>query len=432
MVLATGTPSGTEPVRPRHEVADIFRRYGPEYRRTHRLPPHHRRVMRDLERCRTAALGGHVDECDQCGTVRIAYNSCRNRHCPKCQGTARARWVAQQQAALLPIEYFHVVFTLPEALHPLLRAHPRPLLGLLFRTVAATLLEFGQRHLHGELGITAVLHTWGQTLVEHPHLHCLVTGGALARDGRRFVRCRSGYLFPVRALAQVFRGKYLAALQQTHERGELTTTGASGSDPAAFDQLLRTLQQQPWVVYAKRPFAGPEQVVGYIGRYTHRVAITNYRLLGLEDGRVRFTWKDYRDGGRQKVLTLAVMEFIRRFLLHVLPPGLVRIRHYGLLANGRRAKLTRCRELLAAPDGAAVIEAGGAPLPCAPSEARCPECGSGRLLRRLELLPYREEDPLAAANRARMNPHRPQPTTPGFVQQSVAADTPAALARSDG
>lgn len=450
--------------RPRHEVAEIFRDYGAEYRRTHRLPRHHQKAMRDLERCRTAALGGHVEACDHCGTVQIAYNSCRNRHCPKCQGSARARWVAKQEADLLPLPYFHLVFTLPDRLLPLLRFNPRLLLNLLFRAVSATLLAFGRRHLEGELGITAVLHTWGQTLCEHPHLHCLVTGGALAADGSRFVRCRPDYLFPVRALAQVFRGKYLDGLREAYRRGELV--GPPDLDalhtPARFERYLQELRGTGWVVYAKAPFADPERVVRYLGRYTHRVALTNGRLLAVGDGEVRFTYKDYRDGERQKVLTLSAAEFIRRFLCHVLPPEFVRLRHYGLLANGRReAKLRRCRELL----GVAGTPGTPAPIPevaDAGSErtrrrdwreraqernwsaegrgARCAACGIGQMVRREEV-PARERrkeggEDETRSTQSRSNPHRAPPGAEvlprrtavggdrGSVQHGVAADTP--------
>lgn len=377
--------------QPLYEVADVFRLYGPAYRRTHSLPLHHHKAMNDIERCRTAALGGHRLECDNCGHQRLSYNSCRNRHCPKCQGTARARWVAARQSELLPIEYFHVVFTLPDSINPLLRWNQRLLLNLLFKAVSETLLEFAERHLGGESGITAVLHTWGQTLVEHPHLHCIVTGGALAKDGRRWRSCRRGYLFPVRALSQVFRGKYCASLERAFARGELLGRQALSAlaSPSSFAVFLRELRRQAWVVYAKRPLADPEQVIEYLGRYTHRVAITNHRITSIERGMVSFTWKDYRDGERRKVLTLRAEEFIRRFLLHVLPPEFVRLRHYGLLAHDKRAKLRRCRELLGV---------GQADLPqaeqrdderpeAAGEEWRCESCGVGRMMRREEL-PY--------------------------------------------
>ena len=345
--------------------------------------------MSAIERCRTAALGGHVSECDSCGHTHISYNSCRDRHCPKCQATARHQWVEAQQAALLPIEYFHVVFTMPEEINALMRFNQRLLLNLLFKAASETLLEFGQRHLKGELGVTAVLHTWGQTLSEHPHLHCIVTGGALSRDGSRFVRCRRSYLFAVKALSVVFRAKYCAYLERAYRRGELVGAVGMLESADSFDHYMRKLKTKAWVVYAKRPFAGPEQVIGYLGRYTHRAAITNSRIISVEDGRVSFTWKDYRAEGQPKVMTLSATEFIRRFLLHVLPTEFVRIRHYGLLANGRRKeKLLRCRELLGVAQ-IAVAEADGATDEGEESREvqRCEVCGVGRMVRRGELPP---------------------------------------------
>lgn len=352
--------------------------------------------MSAIERCRTAALGGHVDECAACGHQRLSYNSCRNRHCPKCQASARRKWVEAQKQAVLPIEYFHVVFTLPDAINPLLRWNQRLLLNRLFTAVAETLLEFAERHLGGEPGITAVLHTWGQTLVEHPHLHCLVTGGALAKDESRWTSCTRGYLFPVRALSQVFRGKYCDFLKRAFAQEQLL--GAESlpmlASRESFLRYLHDLQQPAWVVYAKRPFAGPEQVIEYLGRYTHRVAISNQRLITVDEHTVSFRWKDYRDGGRVKVMTLSADEFIRRFLLHVLPPEFVRLRHYGILANGRRqSKLGRCRELLGA--GAEVSRQAQEPpdimppdvLPAEEERAVCEQCGSGRMQRRAELPP---------------------------------------------
>jgi len=347
--------------------------------------------MSAIERCRTAALGGHVDECDNCGHQRISYNSCRNRHCPKCQATARHKWVEAQKAALLPVEYFHVVFTLPDPVNVLLRWNRRLLLNLLFKAVGETLLEFGQRHLGGEPGITVVLHTWGQTMIEHPHLHCIVTGGALSKDGCRWQSCRPGYLFPVRALSQVFRGKYCAMLQRAFDRGELQGIESLSilASPANFARYLNELRKSSWVVYAKRPFAGPTQVIEYVGRYTHRIAISNRRIVGMDDATVSFQWKDYRAEAQVKVMTLVAAEFIRRYLLHVLPAEFVRIRHYGILANGRRkSKLARCRELLVAQ---------GASLPQVAAERQnaedvetgdehqvCESCGVGRMYRREE------------------------------------------------
>jgi hypothetical protein len=374
------------------EVADIVRAHGEAYRQAHPLSRVQRRALRAIEVCRTAALGRHRDVCDRCGAEQLSYNSCRNRHCPKCQTLAKARWLDARRAELLPVEYFHVVFTLPHALYGLLPDNARLLYDLLFRATAATLTTFARdpRHLGGDVGVTAVLHTWGQTLTQHIHLHCLVTGGALARDGLRWLPARPGFLFPVRALAQVFRGKYLAALRQAWHAGRLRLVGAL-AEAGAFATRLAQLQQQQWVVYAKRPFAGPAQVLDYLGHYTHRVAISNERLLGLADGRVRFRWRDYADGDRLKIMDLAADEFLRRFLLHVVPERFVRIRHFGFLANRvRRAPLARCRALL---------HHEPAPRPSTPESVpallmrltgldieRCAVCGHGRICR-VELLP---------------------------------------------
>ena len=340
------------------ELADIFRAHGAVYRQTHPLSRAQRRAMRAIETCRTAALGGHRETCDSCGAVQIRYNSCRNRHCPKCQTLAKERWLDARRAELLPVEYFHLVFTLPHALNPLAQGNPRRLYTLLFHATADTLTTFARdpRHLGGDLGVTAILHTWGQNLSQHLHLHCVVTGGALALDGSRWLSAPPGFLFPVRALAQVFRGKYLDALRRAGAAGKLVFAGSTAplADPGAFAAWLAQLRQHDWVVYAKRPFAGPEQVLEYLGRYTHRVALSNERLLSLDDGLVRFRWKDYADGDRVKVMELEAAEFIRRFLLHVVPDGFVRIRHFGLLANRtRRPKLARCRQLLDQPPAAA-------------------------------------------------------------------------------
>ena len=336
------------------ELADIFRVHGSVFRQTRPLAGAQLKAMRAIETCRTAALGGHQENCEVCGAVRIAYNSCRNRHCPKCQTLAQQRWLEARQAELLPIEYFHVVFTLPHAINPLAQSHPRLIYRLLFQAATDTLATFGRdpRHLGGELGITAILHTWGQNLSQHVHLHCVVTGGALTRDGSRWIPARPGFLFPVRALSQVFRAKYLDALRHAFDNGEITFAGqiAHLVEPAVFRCWLSKMSQPPWVVYVKRPFAGPQQVLDYLGRYTHRVALSNQRILSLESGVVRFRWKDYAHGNRQKIMALDAEEFIRRFLLHVVPNGFVRIRHFGLLANRtRKEKLHRCRTQLHHP-----------------------------------------------------------------------------------
>jgi len=331
--------------RPSFELAEVVRAYAADYLRTHPTSAEQRRVLRAIGRCRTAALGGHVEGCDACGYTRIAYNSCRNRHCPKCLGTQQAKWMAAEQAMLLPVDYFHVVFTLPHALNPLIRVNPRALYGLVFRAAAATLLAFARdpKHLGGEPAITMVLHTWGQNLTEHVHVHCVVSGGGLSPDGSHWVsiprpRRRRPYLFPVKALSQMFRGKYLAALGRLQRTGALHFAGQSAPLGEAVDwqQLVAALRSRPWVVYAKPPFGGPERVLKYLSRYTHRVAISNHRLLFVGNGIVRFRWTDYADHHASKQLPLTADEFLRRFLLHVVPRGFMRIRHYGVLANRHR------------------------------------------------------------------------------------------------
>jgi hypothetical protein len=344
-------------MRPALEVADIFRRHGDEFRQTHRLHLGRveRRVMAAIEACRTSALGGHVEQCADCGLVRCAYNSCRNRHCPKCQALARAAWLEARQAELLPVPYFHVVFTLPVPAAEIAFQNKRVVYAILFRAAAEALRDIAAdpRHLGAEVGAVAVLHTWGQSLHHHPHLHCIVPGGGLSPDQTRWVACRPGFFLPVRVLSRRFRTLFLAQLRAAFAAGELRFSGTLAvlTEPGAFATRLGALRGTEWVVYAKRPFAGPEQVLAYLGRYTHRVAIANSRLTQLAAGQVSFTWKDYRDHGKTKVMTLAAGEFIRRFLLHTVSDGFHRIRHVGFLANGHRtAKLTLCRALLAAPE----------------------------------------------------------------------------------
>lgn len=332
------------------EVADVVRLYGQRFLKAHPASHQQRSVLRAIANCRTATLGGHVEQCDRCSHRRIAYNSCRNRHCPKCQGQARAKWMAAEQALLLPVPYFHVVFTLPHLLNPLIRFNQRRLYGLLFHIAASTLQEFAHRHLGAELGITMVLHTWGQTLTEHVHVHCVVTGGGLALERNRWVATRRpSFLFPVRALSRLFRGKYLARLQRLYKGKQLRFGGqcASFAEPQNWQSFISIVRQADWIVYAKPPFGGPERVLKYLSRYTHRVAISNRRLRFVGDGVVRFVYKDYSDANRTKEMTLQAEEFLRRFLLHVVPRGFMRIRHYGITANRQRArKLARCRELL--------------------------------------------------------------------------------------
>jgi putative transposase/transposase-like zinc-binding protein len=343
-------------MRPALEVAEIVRRHGPAYRQAHaaHLGRTERRVLSALEACRTPALGGHAEHCADCGLVRYAYNSWRNRHCPKCQGLARADWLAARQAELLPVPYFHVVFTLPAAAAEIAFHNKAAVYAILFRAAAEALhgVAADPRHLGAEIGAIAVLHSWGQTLHHHPHLHCIVPAGGISPDQTRWIACRPGFFLPVRLLSRRFRDVFLQRLRATFTSGELRFPGALAAlaDPDSFAAQLDALAGIESVVDAKPPFAGPEQVLGYLGRYTHRVAIANSRLVGLDDGQVSFTWKDYRQDARTKVMTLPADEFIRRFLQHTVPDGFHRIRHIGFLANRHRtAKLALCRDLLAAP-----------------------------------------------------------------------------------
>jgi len=369
--------------RPRPTVAEVIRscrdafleRYGS------RLTPEQRRALKDLPACRTAALGGHVLECTDCGHQQIAYNSCGNRHCPTCQATAAARWLEARAAELLPVPYFHVVFTLPDALDPIALANPRVVYDLLLRCAAATVLELAAdpEHLGVQTGLLAVLHTWGQNLQFHPHVHCVVPAGGLSGDGSRWLASRSNFFLPVRVLSRVFRGKLLGGLRAAFARGKL----CCGTGP--FRRALSRAARADWVVYAKPPFGGPEAVLKYLARYTHRVAITNGRLLGFEGGAVRFRYKDYARGSRQRVMTLPAVEFVRRLLLHVLPRGFVRIRRYGILSNRNgHWKLALCRRLLGSGSGAESVLSEAVQLPesllsVTPARA-CPICGAGRMI----------------------------------------------------
>ena len=340
--------------RPRFEVAEIVRAHGNEFRLRHHPSVAQEAVLRHIADCRTAALGGHLDLCDACGHRRISYNSCRDRHCPKCQSLARADWLEARLERLLPSAYFHVVFTIPDEIRPLALGNKRLIFDLLFTAAAQTLKTIARdpRHLGADIGFTAVLHTWGQNVLFHPHLHCVVTGGGLSADGKRWVRGRQRFFLPVKVLAKLFRGKFLAALQAARAAG-LLRFGASTThlaDDAAWLRFRDDLYRKDWIVYAKPPFGGPRQVFAYLGRYTHRVAISNHRIVALEGSHVSFTFKDYADDGQTKTMTVAGVEFLRRFLLHVLPHGFTRIRHFGLLA-GRNVttKLQRARQLLS-PD----------------------------------------------------------------------------------
>ena len=344
--------------RPALEVADIFRAHGPAWRQQQagHLSLGQLKVMAAIEQCRTAALGGHALHCDACDHEEISYNSCRNRHCPKCQARAAQRWLEARQADLLPVEYYHVVFTLPEPISAIAYTNKAAIYRLLFDVAAETLTTIAAdpKHLGAQIGATLVLHTWGSALTHHPHVHGIVPGGGISRDGERWVACRRGFFLPVRVLSRLFRRRFVEELEKLHHAGQLQFFGehAGLTEASAFSRWLTPLRSCEWVMYAKRPFAGPEAVLAYLSRYTHRVAISNQRLLAMNDEGVSFRWKDYRSKGRtrHKTMTLAPEEFMRRFLLHVLPSGFHRIRHYGLLANaGRRVNLARVRALLDVP-----------------------------------------------------------------------------------
>lgn len=338
------------------EVADVFRRYGEAYRQRHAasLSTAQRRVMTAIELCRTAALGGHIEQCDHCDHQRICYNSCRDRHCPKCQSMARAQWLEDRRSELLDTQYFHVVFTMPHPIAAIAYQNKRAVYDILFKAASDTLrtIAADPKHLGAQIGFFAVLHTWGQNLLHHPHLHCVVAGGGLSPDGTWWIPCRPDFFLPVRVLGRLFRRLFLDALEKAFDAGELQFF--SSLEPLrarpAFSRYLAPLRNTEWVVYAKPPFAGPDDVLRYVARYTHRVAISNDRLLDLDDGEVKFRWKDYRNGSQQKTMALTAEEFIRRFLLHVLPEGFQRIRYYGFLANRyRQQKLALCRQLLHMP-----------------------------------------------------------------------------------
>jgi len=365
------------------EVADIFRAQGSNFidRHRDRIRFQQLKVMRAILHCRTAALGGHIDTCPRCGGDKtISYNSCRNRHCPKCQTQARQRWIAARKQELLETRYFHVVFTLPHELHSLILQNETELYGLLFRSVAETLLEVARnpKHLGAEIGFFGILHTWGQNLLFHPHIHCVIPGGGFARDRSHWIHPQYPFFLPVKVLSKVFRGKFVAGLKCAHRQGRLIFAGSIEplAEGKCFAAFLRTLFRQDWVVYAKPAFGGPEQVLRYLGRYTHRVAISNHRLVSFDGNNVTFRWKDYARGNKQRLMMVSAAEFIRRFLVHVLPKGFVRIRHFGFMANSQRfAALKLCRKLLGMPPALQAAEADSAN-----STWLCPVCHAPMIL----------------------------------------------------
>jgi hypothetical protein len=371
------------------EVADIFRAHGPAWRQAQHghLSLGQLKVMSAIEQCRSAALGGHVLRCDACAQVQIAYNSCRNRHCPKCQAPAAKRWLEARQADLLPLDYYHLVFTLPAPISAIAYYNKTVIYELLFEGAAETLrtIAADPKHLGAQIGVTLVLHTWGSALTHHPHVHGIVPGGGLAPDSARWVSCKPGFFLPVRVLSRLFRRRFLEELDQAHRVGRLQFFGeyAALADARMFAQWLAPLRECEWVVYAKRPFAGPDAVLAYLSRYTHRVAISNQRLLALDQRGVTFRWKDYRATGktRHKTMTLGTDEFMRRFLLHVLPGGFHRIRHYGLLANGaRREHLARARELLHVVPAADELQLAEPTVTNVQPTFVCPHCGAAMII----------------------------------------------------
>ncbi len=360
--------------------------------------------MRAIEVCRTAALGGHTDQCDHCGHLEISYNSCRNRHCPKCQTLRKEKWIEARRQDLLPMEYFQVVFTLPSELNPLVSRNQRVLYDLLFRSASETLSELAQdpKHLGAQVGMIGILPTGGQNLRDHPHLHWIVTGGGLSPDGNRWISCRKGFFIPVRIISALFRGKFLDLLQDRFQSGDLVFPANLRhlQDPGNFETFLRHLYHNKWVVYCKPPFDGPQGVLQYLGRYTHRIAISNNRILSIQDGQVSFLWRDYADHNRQKTMTLQADEFIRRFLLHVLPPRFVRIRHFGLLANRNRKDLIAlCRGILGKGKTVTKENHGEETWQeqllriCGIDVPTCPVCQKGRMFRIELLRPYRCNSP---------------------------------------
>ncbi len=385
------------------EVADIFRRHGPDYRNTHPMPLNRLRVMRAIETCRTADQGGHVDECENCGTKVISYNSCRNRHCPKCQFLKKEQWIEAREEDLLPIPYFHVVFTLPDILNPLVLRNQEILYGLLFKVVSETLMELAAnpKHLGALIGFISILHTWGQNLMDHPHIHIIVPGGGLSLDGWKWKSCKNDFFVHVKVMSKLFRGKFIAYLRQLRAENKLVYPGAVShlASPGAFNALISDLFKKNWVVYCKPPFKETKDILDYLGRYTHRIAISNHRLVKMEDDKVSFRWRDYADNNKSKIMTVSADEFIRRFMLHVLPDRFVKIRHYGLLGNRcRREKLDKCRKLLGCTNQIkaeekpeawqeALLRIAGIDV------AKCPVCGERTMRTTLTMQPARCKGP---------------------------------------
>ncbi|VAW42218.1 hypothetical protein MNBD_CHLOROFLEXI01-5156 [hydrothermal vent metagenome] len=411
MLKVSPSPTTTiETEKPQFEAADIFRLYGNEYRQQYHVSQEQRIVMRDIVQCRTAMLGGHIDKCDNCCGLRISYNSCSNRHCPKCGSLARNMWLEKQKAHLLPVPYFHVVFTIDHIFNPLVRVNQRQVYTLLFRTVADTLKSFGQNYLHGEIGFISMLHIlrqaqdrlWGQTVTEHIHIHCIMTGGALSNNGKQWHSASSEFLFPIIPLSAQFKDAFCDGLQKLHNAGELTFAGQSEylADNVAFQQMLAESRAKKWQLYAKPPFGEAAQTLDYLGRYVNRIAISNHRILDVSDGRVKFSYHDYNDS-KQKEMLLPAIEFMRRFLLHLLPKRFVRVRYYGFLSpRYRTKKLAQCRALLGKYHENSVIPASRADIlmeMLGHDPEQCPLCGVGKMrpFEKLDAHPTRRKWQLA-------------------------------------
>jgi hypothetical protein len=392
----------------RLEVGDIFREYGPAYREAHALPLQQLKVMSALEKCRTKELGGHLEECDTCGAQRPAYDSCRNRHCPKCGWLPKEKWLIKRKNELLPVTYFHVVFTIPDLLNPLALVNQEVIYKILFRAGSETLLELGKdpRHLGADIGLMAILHTWGQNMIDHPHLHCVVPGGGLSEDEVEWLypkksKKKKKFFVHVNVISDLFKKKFLAYLDKAYKKSELKFEGkvAYFKKPGEFKKLKDQLYGKKWVTYCKRPFGGPEQVLEYLGRYTHKVAIANHRIVKIENGRVYFKWKNYKKGGKLEQTSVEIFEFIRRFLLHVLPKGFFKIRYYGLLASRNREKLETCQGLLGVATSEPPQETPEKSfdewfLELTGNEAkRCPYCKKGRMIRIKEIKPLYHRGP---------------------------------------
>lgn len=376
------------------EVADIFREFGSKYKENNTLSIQIHKVMNAIERCRTSALGGHIDKCDSCGHIRVFYNSCRNRHCPKCQGLAKEKWLIARERDLLPVSYYHIVFTIPNELNHIALRNKKEVYNILFKASSETLLELGreQKYLGAEVGFISILHTWGQNLMEHPHIHTIIPAGGLSLDHGRWISSRKDFFIPIKVMARLFRGKFLAYYKKAYLEGRIKLDGVTEAltDPVKHQSLVNGLYGKNWVVYTKEPFSNPLSVMEYLGRYTHRVAISNRRIIRISDGKVSFTWKDYADRNKNKVMVLDGEEFIRRFLLHVLPANFMKIRHYGILSNrSRKTKLVKCQEIFRIkPQPLVKITWQELLLKIKGIDINvCPSCGEGCMIRKEFLVP---------------------------------------------